>query len=80
MVVKECYSCGARGGETKFPERKGRRQRRVCCACMAEMDRSPAGDRIARPMLLTRASWRALERARTASPQCDLIDYLQIHQ
>jgi hypothetical protein len=73
---RECYSCGARDGEAEFPERKGYRKRRVCCGCLAEMDRPLGGDRIARPMLLTRASWRALERARAASPQMDLIDWL----
>lgn len=75
-MTKECYACGARDGETEFPEWKARGQRRVCCNCLAEMNRTPGGDRIARPMLLTRASWRALQRARQASPQLDLIDYI----
>lgn len=74
-MAKECYSCAARDGQTDFPERKGRR-RLVCCECLTEKARSLVGDRVARPVMLTRASWRARERARKASPQYDMIDWL----
>ena len=73
-MSKQCWSCGARDGETAFPEKKKRGERRRCCDCLEEM--LPAGDRIDRPVMLSRRAWRARERARAASPQADMIDWL----
>lgn len=73
-MTKECVSCAARDGETTFPPKVSGKPRR-CCDCLDERDGTES--RIARPVMLTRASWWARERARKASPQLDMIDWLQ---
>ena len=75
--MKQCHQCAARAGEAEFPERKVRGKPRLCCACIAERDGPPRADLISRKHILRRAQWRARERVRLASPQTDLIDWLQ---
>ena len=75
MVKRVCYSCGATDGEAQFPERKPRGKRRMCCDCLASAEQ-PVGEKIVRPFWVTRAAWRAQERARQKSEQMDLVDWL----
>jgi hypothetical protein len=74
----ECTSCAARVGEARFPESRPRGTPVLCDDCAKEARRKlSADDKLQRKVLLTRRSWRARERARQASPQMDMLDWLQ---
>jgi hypothetical protein len=75
--LRECAACAGRGPDTKFLSRR-RRSPDQCVDCAREAareaDRNLPAQRTPPP--ITRASARARFRARQASNQLDLIDYL----
>lgn len=76
--MKECTSCAARVGEALFLEPRPLGAPVLCDDCSKEARRKlAADDKMQRKVLLTRRSWCARERLRLASPQADLLDWLQ---
>jgi hypothetical protein len=74
----ECTSCAARVGEARFPESRPRGTPVLCEDCHKEARRKLVpDDKIQRKTLITLRSWRNRERARRASPQMDMLDWLQ---
>lgn len=74
MTAGECTSCGSHKGETPFPATKRRGAPLLCCDCLAETLEPPRSSLIQRRKIITRRKWRARLRARSASPQLDLVD------
>jgi len=74
--MRRCVSCASSPSEADFPAPK-RGQRRLCNGCLDEQRRSATTEYISAVTtrkLITRASYRARLRARSNSPQLDLID------
>ena len=83
MSNRECYSCGSRPGDTRFPAERVRGMPVLCLDCLLEWaSEVTRPERCAATLrdiqehrgIVTRAMYRARLRVRQTRPQGDLID------